>query len=318
MNFLDINSNGTALVITLFVIAALTTLAVAFSHDTGIELNLTEYSRDSRMAHQIACSGANLAMALINQDEDRDVDSLDETWAQFNQEMIPWKLEEDSTLKGRIVDVNSKLNLNKLIDKDADKFEIKAKRLQLLFFALGLEESQADPILDWLDSDDDTERMEGAENLYYESLENPYTCANGPFITITQIQMVKGVPDIIKKLEKEGKNLFDYITINGDGRININTASAEVLRSLDEDITDDIAQSIIDERQINFFANIDNFTKRVIDIYGLSDDIKALITIQSDSFSITMESVYRTSLSKVTAIVQREDEDVKIVYWQTK
>jgi general secretion pathway protein K len=311
------NSNGTALVITLFVLAALTTLAVAFSHDTGIELNLTEYSRDSRKAHQIAWSGTNLAIALLDQDEDKKVDSLDETWAQFNQEMIPWKLEEDSSLKGRIVDENSKLNLNKLIDNDADKFEEKAKRLQLLFFALGLAESQADPILDWLDKDD-IERIEGAEDLYYESLDNPYTCTNGPFLTIGQIRLVKGVAEIIKKLDKDGKNLFDYFTINGDGNININTASAEVLRSLHEDITADIAQAIVDERQDGIFEDIIDFTNRVSKIYGLSDEIKGLITVKSDSFSISMESVYRTSSSKVTAIVQREEEDVKIVYWQAK
>ncbi|MBW1848052.1 MAG: type II secretion system minor pseudopilin GspK [Deltaproteobacteria bacterium] len=310
------NKNGTALVITLFVIAALTTLAVAFSHDTGIELNLTEYSRDSRFAHQLACSGANLAIALLDQDENRDVDNLDETWAQFNEETIPWKLEEDSSLKGRISDENSKLDLNKLIDKDVEKFKENVKRLQRLFSALGIEKSQADPIVDWLD-EDDVEEFDGAEDLYYQSLDTPYNCANGPFITIRQVYMVKGIADIIKNLEKEGKNLFDYITIYGDGYININTASVEVLQSLHEDIDEDLAQSIVEFRKDIPYTQKEEL-KDVTGIEELFDDIDELITVNSNRFSISMESVYRTSKSNVTAIVERNNEDVKLIYWQAK
>ena len=72
------DNKGTALVITLLIIATLTGLTVAFSEDSGTELSLAGYSRDGYRAYQIARSGADLALALLNEDEDRDMDSLTE------------------------------------------------------------------------------------------------------------------------------------------------------------------------------------------------------------------------------------------------
>lgn len=322
MRYFSNNNTGTALIIVLFVIAALTTLAVAFSQETGIEMNLTGYSRDSRMAHQIASSGVNLALALlvqdISDDKEEKVDSLDEPWAQINEDTIPWELEEDSSLKGNIIDENSRLNINILFESGETNDE-KADQLKRLFTSLGLQEAQADPILDWLDKDDE-ERFDGAENLYYESLDPPYQCANGPFLTVSQIRLVKGVNDIIKNLEKEEKNLFDYITIIGDGKININTAPAEVLQSLHQDIDEEKSQAIISYRKENPFIKIEEL-KQVIGIdEGLYNDIDGLITVQSDRFYIKMESVYRTSSCTITAIAQRDEEkkEVEVVYWRVQ
>ena len=51
-------------------------------------------------------------------------------------------------------------------------------------------------IIDWIDQDDNTES--GAETDYYATLDPPYAAKNGPFDTIEELLLVKGVtPEIL-------------------------------------------------------------------------------------------------------------------------
>ena len=72
-----------ALLLTLLVITTLTGLTLAFSDETGVELDLTAFARDHHRAHEMAQSGVNLALALLYQDKDPEMDSLREGWGRF-------------------------------------------------------------------------------------------------------------------------------------------------------------------------------------------------------------------------------------------
>jgi DNA uptake protein ComE-like DNA-binding protein len=61
----------------------------------------------------------------------------------------------------------------------------------------GMTEDVADAILDWLDEDDETREV-GAEYDYYSSLDPPYAPKNGPFETVEELLLVRGVtPDLL-------------------------------------------------------------------------------------------------------------------------
>jgi len=62
---------GSALILTLLVVATLTGLTVAFSEESSLELNLAGYSRDGDQAYLAARSGVHLALALLNADENK-------------------------------------------------------------------------------------------------------------------------------------------------------------------------------------------------------------------------------------------------------
>lgn len=69
---------------------------------------------------------------------------------------------------------------------------------------------------------------------YYKNLEYPYTMKETPFERIDELLLVKGVSlEIYKQLRP-------FVTIYGDGRINVNTASRHVLMAvgLDETVAD--------------------------------------------------------------------------------
>jgi general secretion pathway protein K len=192
---------GSALVITLLIITTLVGLTVAFSEESHIELSLAGYSRDSLRAHMAALAGCEGALALIHQDEDRGVDSLGEEWARFDSHPFLKELPENAAVSGEIIDENSKFNLNALINPAGEIDEKRSARLERLFILLGLHEEQVSPLLDWLDEDDE-KRLHGAENDYYRNLPDPYDCLNGPFLTVGQISLVKGMSEISPHFSK--------------------------------------------------------------------------------------------------------------------
>ena len=126
-------------------------------------------------------------------------------------------------------------------------------------------------ILDWIDADDQT-HVEGAETEYYQTLSPPYTAKNGPIDDISELLLIKGItPEIYYGVSatnyqpsyfSQQRNRFgqqaaampavtvgltDLFTPLSDGKININTASAEVLQLI-PGVDPIIAEAIVSGR----------------------------------------------------------------------
>jgi len=298
--------SGSAMIITLLVIATLVGLTVAFSEDTGLELQLAGYSRDHYRAYHAARSGVQLALEAIGRDEKKDMDSLREDWAKVSTESFPDGLPEDVTLSGGVFDESGKFNVNALLNEKGEIDPAKEQRLYRLFRVLGVDERKSAPILDWLDGDD-IERMDGAENAYYGSLKEPYACSNGPFVTLGQLMMVKGVGETAAK---------DHLTVYSDGRININTASKEVLRCLDEEIDDSLAEAIAAFRHSEDFSSAEDLKKVPGMNEALLKRIKGGIDVKSSAFSIRFEGGFLETRSGIEAVLKRDEETERLVYWR--
>ncbi|MBI2433951.1 MAG: general secretion pathway protein GspK, partial [Candidatus Hydrogenedentes bacterium] len=161
---------------------------------------------------------------------------------------IPFEPLNDAIMRTTISDEYGKLNLNALLQAEGDGQP--AERDALVetltnFFRYRAPDSETPPeaivdaILDWLDYDDeDEERPEGAEMEYYEGLEIPYACKNGPMDSIEELLLIKGMtPELYYgNVEEEQLPLSEYLTVHGDwqGRININTAQLDLLQSVFE------------------------------------------------------------------------------------
>lgn len=120
-----------------------------------------------------------------------------------------------------VVDEERKINVN-----TAD-----APTLARLFEKLGnIDKDSADEIayglVDWRDSDSTFQHPSyGAEDDTYGDLTDPYEAKDMPFEVIDELLLVKGVnPDIFARLAP-------WVTVYGQGVVNINTASAEVLEA---------------------------------------------------------------------------------------
>ena len=308
-------TRGVALVIVLLVIATLAGLTIAFSEDAITEASLAGYARDGHRARQAALSGVNLALALLDRDKDRSVDSLREDWARFGAHVFPSLVPEEISFSGRIVDECGKLNLNSLRDAKGKIDETRAGRLRRLFDALHVDPDPVNPLLDWLDADD-VERMEGAETFYYQGLPHPYAAANGPFRTPGQVFLVKGMPRIRSFGGDPEKRILWYLTVYGGGKVNINTAPAEVLESLDEEMDAATARSILDYRQEEDFRTVSDLMK----VPGMDESvykrIKGAVTVKSDTYSIEIRVACQEAVAEVRAVAVRDGKISKLIYWQ--
>ena len=138
----------------------------------------------------------------------------------------------DRNCKVFISDEGAKININKITD------ETRASFVKVLT-AYKLEELTAeiitDSILDWLD-EDELHHVNGAEKQYYDTLPEPYEPKNGPFETIEELTLVRGITPEIFELLRE------HLTIYGSGKINVNFAPKEVLLYVTM-ITQEIAEA---------------------------------------------------------------------------
>ena len=241
-----------ALLLVLVVVALLTSVLTDLAYSTLVDMRLTETFRDSTKAYYLAKGGINAGRMILQEDRNS-YDGRDETWSKG----IANYPVGDGSVTIDIEDQGGKIALNALVSNNNPQ-AVMTDRFYRLLVVLELED-RADPaeltasLIDWLDSGDTpfaeirTDEVNipvaGAEDPYYQSLPQPYPCKNGALETLQELSLVKGfTPDIIRALQP-------HVTVNGTMQININTASQEVLMSLDQEITASIAESIVEYRK---------------------------------------------------------------------
>ena len=72
---------------------------------------------------------------------------------------------------------------------------------------------------------------------------HPYSCRNAPFKSLEELLLVKGITPELFYGKDEIPGIRNYLTIQGDGAVNINTADPVVLEAL----SDDLDSSMIEE-----------------------------------------------------------------------
>lgn len=122
---------------------------------------------------------------------------------------------------------NAKFNLNMLLQLDEIEEPLpEEERIGLAYIAMSaipdMTDDVVDSILDWLDSDEDR-RPGGAESDYYESLNIPYSCKNGPMDSIDELLKIQGVvPTVFYGEDDNCNGLLDLgEDDNEDGILNL-------------------------------------------------------------------------------------------------
>ena len=316
------DEKGVALVLVLVVVALLVSLVVDFTYTMQVDMTLAANQRDEIKALYTARSGVELARHTL-QEDDTAYDARDEDWALFDEH--PGYLSEDDEGRFKVVveDEAAKFPINNLINEEGVINKKKRGQLERLFEVLELDLDLIDPICDWLDPDD-TVGPSGAEDSYYEGLSPPYPCKDGPLSSLEELLLVKGMTEEVFYGTDEKKGLINYLTIysNPDDKININTASAEVLQCLSDEITENVAQAIIDYRQEEPLTQ-ENF-KDIEQLPGitLSDNTFGAISdycgVASSTFSIRVEGQVRGIKKRIYTVVKRGGEAVEPIFWRVE
>lgn len=301
-------NRGSALVVTLLVVATLVTLTLSLAEDTGLEISLASYSRDRRAAGLASYAGVQAAMASLAADEDLERDSLREAWATFSGPPAGMEPAEDVDVAVAVFDESAKIPVNALVKEDGSIDERTQRQMERLFAALEIPEERLEPLLDWLDADD-IERLDGAEHAYYRNRSPPYRCANGPLVTLGQLSLVKGFEDL---------DLAAYLTLYSDGKININTAPVPVLQSLDDGVDRSLAEAVAAYREREDFAAVQDMKTVPGFPAAVFQKVEPFLTVTSSAFSVESEGRYAGTVVRTSAVVRRLERDVRPVYWRVE
>ena len=317
------NERGIALMLSIMLIGIIVVLTLQFNNSMRSELHASTSLNENIRLSSVAKSGFNYALAVLSKDlSEGDFDSLLEDWA--DSEIMSndaRSLFEQDQLDVRIRDLSSKIQLNGLIDKDGNLDENMREVLYRLF---NLEEFGIDPekvddmidaIKDWIDLDDEGTRF-GAENSYYQTLDSPYSCRNGPLESIEELLYIQGITKEIFYGTDENDGISKYLRVHGDVSININTAGPIVLKALSEELDDDMVAGMISYREDeeNSLKEIDWYQQ----VPGMANITlpPELITTSSSIFEITSRGLKDDRSKTLTGIVDRDEKGFKTLSWQ--
>jgi general secretion pathway protein K len=314
---------GSILLIALWSLFMLASLAVILGYQVRQKLALVKRLNERDSLSLICEAGVRTALAGIRGDPDqKGYNCLSDHWSSnpaFNQMQVGDGLVSigNPPVYG-LVDEERKVNINK-----ADQ-PVMAR----LFRVCGLEEQKATDlsysIIDWRDADSYLSVPLGsAEDSYYRDLKNPYEAKNADFETLDELLLVRGMD------ENVFKKIRNYITIYGNGKININTAQRPVLIAAGlSPETADLLEAFRNGKDgvpgttdDGVFTDIGDLTAKLSAENRLSDaqltelsTLAPLSGVVSQYFTVTaVASLGRGVASQsVTAVISARDG---IVYW---
>lgn len=329
------NTEGSILIIALWILFLLSAFAVILGYEVRQKLTLVGRIEEKDKLRFVLEAGIRSTIAQIRKEESKSyyalVDPLSNNMG-FKQieigdgavDICYNYLDEQaspSATRYGISDEEAKININKI---DLPVLE------RLFRIVLGYDEAEAQDlavsIIDWRDSDSELSMPIGSgEDGYYRNLEYPYEAKDAEFQALDEILLVKGVTqDMFIKIK-------DYITIYGDGKVNINTAPKIVLLALglDEDIANVVLSfrygkdGILGTADDNVFENPSDIVLKLSQFHRFSPaELAQLSAISDQSLSTESENFMirgiaklnnRKNTAEVTCIVNRKG---KILYWQ--
>lgn len=305
------NNKGIALVITLLVLTLLIVLILEFNSGMRVEARAAANFRDEMKAYYLAKSGVTFAIAVLEDDDrtDQNFDALNETWA---QKLPPIPL-GDGFVTVEISDEDSRINANKISTGFGTVNSDTMRNLMSRFFKqFESGEDTGNAIADWTDPDDREFIPGGAESNYYGGLDEPYEAKNKPLDSLQELRLVKGMENgTYDKVHK-------FLTVQSDGWINVNTAGKEVLMSLSDNLSGEIADEIIAFRGENPFQTKQDFKNNVSMSEDVYNEIAKFIDVKSNYFTITSSGNVNQSQKTVRAEIMRQNNKAKIIYWRVE
>lgn len=244
-------SQGTILIITLWVLTVLSSIAISVTYRMRIELKLAGNQLNSDKVFFTAKSGIMQALNVLNQDTTNSYDILSEAWSNHKAELhginlfrdiavgegrfsVSYVYEKDVVTGGQeifygMVDEERKINVNNATQN-------------VLEFLPGMSRETALSIRAWRGDLDVPADILLNEDVYYKGLEKSYERKGKPFDCIEELSLVRGLTKelvIGRDMDRDGlidvneQGLVKYLTVYGDdSRININTAGTTVLRAV--------------------------------------------------------------------------------------
>jgi general secretion pathway protein K len=316
------SSQGVILIALLWILTALSAIALSFSKEGFVEVAAARNSQALEESYFTARAGIEATIYQMLQKQ-----------LVPRTQRLEFQGEPDQIDLGRVTgrfgngiyqvdiqDESGKINLNSVSDV----------QLRALLEALAIDKRDvdiiADSIMDWRDQDTN-HRMNGAEDDYYQSLNPPYKAKNGRLDTVEELLLIQGVtPEYFygyPERAPDGSIIYKYglqrcVTVytTSSNVINVNSAPLPVLLSI-SGMPPDAAQMIIEKRQVKPFKTMNDLTSEIPALSGiplqLSTNPTAISTLTASAHreNSKVQRVIRTVIS----LDPRDRKQYRILYW---
>jgi general secretion pathway protein K len=296
------SQRGTALVLTLWLLALLSALALNFALSARTGSAITRNFKESVMLRALAVEAIENTVAYLLSDPDPLVDYVDEDGSlRTDSERPPASGSMSSGTAIVYITLSAedaRLNINELNDKVLGN---------LLALTTENEEDRnalISSLKDWIDPDN-LHRLGGAEDDYYIPL--GYESAGVPLTVTDELMLIKGFSKEILRGEDGIGGLSDKITTFAHA-VNINAAPAEVLVAMGLDTLS--ANSLIDTRSTN-----EGLRQVPYSLSGKATTFSNVFRIEVQATLAQSPQVYH-----ITSIVERiagiKSQELKTIYWK--
>jgi type II secretory pathway component PulK len=348
-------SDGIALLIVMCAIFVLSILAAGLALSMKVESTLAVGSDTNQRLVWLGRSGVELARWVLTEEATtQPYDSLNQIWAggsgsigETNSPLAGIDLSHypigDGTVSVKITDLERFANIN-----TAPASEIQ-QALTLMGVDAGSLSVVSDSIQDWVQPGD-APRIAGAKTDYYMGMNPPYNCKEAPMDDLSELLLVKGITDHPEiywggaatnhpgasfqhhlgfgsagEVPNYPFGLVDLFTPFSLGKININTADANVLQLL-PGVDNTVAASIIKFRagpdgsegtaDDTPFQNVNQLAAAGVDP-TLAAQAGRFCDVRSTTFRVTVTAQIGKYKRDFNAILFRTGPNVQVVgfYW---
>ena len=297
--------SGVALIMVLLAMALVVMLATGMTQQQSVRVFRASHCLAQQQGHSVALGAEAFARQILVRDFEDDkennlmVDSLDEFWAK-NAAILP--LDDNGVAEVQIDDLGGRINLNDLVSANGQVDPIVRDRIARLLQVLEITTVNVDALVDWIDPNDQTVSAYGAEDGQYLSADPAYRAGNQPFVDVSELRMIDGMT------EEAYRALRPHVTalpVTGLG-VNVNTATAPVLRSLHEELTQAQADAILERRTEERFENVQDFL--ALDEFAGRGMKPTGLGLQTRFFEVVSRITYDNRVANLVSTVYRSPE----------
>ena len=323
--------HGAVLIVVLWILIILGLLVSTMAFEMHIEANITSYYRKRFKSQQLARAGVEWAKMILSK-AGRFSEDLEESYPELylssvhlNRGLAISELRQplgEGEFNLRLVPEEGRRNINSLTEDGWKELLDQGNVPDDLWDEL------IDAFMDWKDADD-AHRLNGAESddSFYEDL--GYEVKNAPLDTLDELLLVKGfTPNIVyggPPLEEDEDPLIGIartLTTWGNGRVNVNAASREVLLSFPE--IDEFMVDAIEEGRAGvdgvFGTEDDGFSSLpdVARVTGLDESFLSEFFAIGQLLYIRVTSIgnYQGIESGIWCVFQKAGDSLIPVYWR--
>lgn len=297
---------GVAIITVILIVALAAGMAAFMAWQQQIWLRQVENLRDQAQAQAVARAAIDWARAVLAEDARKNnVDHLGENWATV---LVPLPV-ENGRASGSIADQQGLFNLNNLV-RNGKASPPDLAVLRRLLQQLDLPADLANAAADWIDPDAEALLPGGAEDIDYLAMDPPGRSANRMMTEVGNLYRVKGYS------RETVERLRPFVTALPEPTpVNVNTAPAEVLAALFQDLTLDDAKALAEARKSGYFRDQADFRSRLP--AAKSGQIRDNdFSVSSRYFMVTASASFGRAQVGYNALLARQGDEWPVVVWK--